>query len=129
VLMITAGSRGAYLQTGDIDNWKAAAKLKLKSGNWSRRRLWASAMPVDLRRQINATGAGDCAVAGLLAGLLEGMRIEEAAGCAMLAGRDNLYGLDALSGLPDWPGIIAELEAVKGIFVFETEKDFGKEEY
>jgi hypothetical protein len=34
--------------------------------------------------------------------LLKGHSIEDAADYAMAAGRDSLYGVDALSGLSDW---------------------------
>ncbi|MDD3927251.1 MAG: carbohydrate kinase family protein [bacterium] len=113
VLMVKAGRHGAYLQTGDIRNWAVADKLQLDTDSWSYRRLWVPAVPADPQRFCNASGAGDCAVAGLLNGLLEGLEMEEAATCAMLAGRDSLYGIDALSGLPDWPGMMDELKTVK----------------
>lgn len=102
ILMIKAGQRGAYLRTGDVQKLNAATALKLSGGNWSRRAVWIPAFPADRRRMKNACGAGDCAVAGLLSAMLEGVDIERAGRYAMLAGRDNLYGVDALSGLSDW---------------------------
>lgn len=102
VLMIKAGHRGAYLRTGDIGQLNAATSLKLSAKNWNGRDLWIPAFPADPRRVRNACGAGDCAVAGFLAAMLEGAGIEKAGRYAMLAGRDNLYGIDALGGLSDW---------------------------
>ena len=102
VLMIKAGHRGAYLRTGDIGKLNAATSLNLPAENWSERDLWIPAFPADPRRVRNACGAGDCAVAGFLTALLDGSEIEKAGKYAMLAGRDNLYGIDSLGGLSDW---------------------------
>ena len=102
VLMIKAGHRGAYLRTGDIGKLNAATQLNLPAENWNGRDLWIPAFPADPRRVRNACGAGDCAVAGFLAAMLEGAAIEKAGRYAMLAGRDNLYGIDSLGGLSDW---------------------------
>ena len=38
------------------------------------------------------------AIGGLLAAMLKGETVERAGRCAMLAGRDNLYGADTVSG-------------------------------
>jgi sugar/nucleoside kinase (ribokinase family) len=76
--------------------------------------LWIKAFPTDPRRIKNACGAGDCAVAGFLTALLKGVEIEEAAQYAMLAGRDNLYGLDAFSGLSDWGAMTRLIERTAG---------------
>lgn len=102
VLMIKAGQRGAYLRTGDIGKLNAATPLNLPAENWNGRDLWIPAFPADPRRVRNACGAGDCAVAGFLAAMLEGADIEKTGRYAMLAGRDNLYGIDSLGGLSDW---------------------------
>ena len=102
VLMIKAGHRGAYVRTGDVWKLNAATSLNLPAENWNDRDLWISAFPADPRRVRNACGAGDCAVAGFLSAILEGADIEKAGRYAMLAGRDNLYGIDSLAGLSDW---------------------------
>lgn len=103
VLMIKAGHRGAYLRTGDVDKLNATTALKLPAGNWNGREIWVPVFKVDPARFKNACGAGDCAVAGFLVALLSGVKLEQAGRYAMLAGRDNLYGVDALSGLSNWP--------------------------
>ncbi|CAN5465391.1 carbohydrate kinase family protein [soil metagenome] len=102
LLMIKAGHRGAYLRTGNVVKLASALSLKLTPDAGSHRGLWVGSFPVDSRRFKNACGAGDCAVAAFLTALLKGMEIEKAARCAMLAGRDNLYGVDSCSGLMDW---------------------------
>lgn len=93
VLLIKAGHRGAYLRTAE-----SPAR-------------WIDPFPVDPDRMINACGAGDCAVAAFLTALLNGNPVEQAARYAMLAGRDNLYGIDTLSGLCDWHAMTSQLEA------------------
>ena len=102
VLMIKAGHHGAYLRTGDVGTLNASTPLRLPVDNWSNRELWTPPFPVAKARLKNACGAGDSAVAGFLTAMLDGMDIEKAGRCAMRAGRDNLYGVDALSGLSDW---------------------------
>jgi len=102
VLMIKAGHRGAYLRTGKIADLNSTTSLRLPADNWSNRKLWIDPIPADPDRMKNACGAGDCAVAGFLTALLKGAEIENAARYAMRAGRDSLYGIDALSGLSDW---------------------------
>jgi len=102
ILMIKASHRGAYIRTGDVKKLNTATALNLPSDNWSQRKLWAEPFPADPRKIRNACGAGDCAVAGFLTSLLRSVEIEKAARYAMLAGRNNLYGLDAFSGLSDW---------------------------
>lgn len=103
VLMIKAADRGAYLRTGEVSALRAALGAGFPAANWSHRELWVPACRVARRRVRNSSGAGDCAVAGFLSALLAGCSIERAAGYAMIAGRDNLYGPDALSGLRRWP--------------------------
>jgi sugar/nucleoside kinase (ribokinase family) len=102
IVMIKAGHRGAYIRTGDINRLGSSTGLELPVANWSGRELWAAPFPVDSKRFKNSCGAGDCAVAGFLTAILRSETIEKAARFAMLAGRDNLYGADALSGLSNW---------------------------
>ena len=102
ILMIKAGDRGAYLRTGDIGKLTVAKSFNLPAENWNDRDLWIPAFRADPRRVRNACGAGDCAVAGFLAAMLEGADIEKTGRYAMLAGRDNLYGIDSTGGLSDW---------------------------
>jgi len=107
ILLVKAGHKGAYLRTGDVGDLNARTALSLPCGNWSRRDAWIPPFSVDPSRVRNACGAGDCAVAGFLAAILEGVEIEAAGKYAMLAGRDNLYGVDALCGLSDWGSMTA----------------------
>ena len=114
VVMLKAGHRGAYLQTGDVAKLNSATALQLPADNWSHRKLWIPSFPADPRRFKNACGAGDCAIAGFLTALLKGLGIEQAGRCAMLAGRDNLHGHDAFSGLTNWSAMIRSGGSPKG---------------
>ena len=103
VVLIKAGHRGAYLRTGNLTTLAApASPLHLSDSAGCPEGVWLSPFPVEPGRFCNACGAGDCAVAGFLSALLNGAGVIEAGTYAMLAGRDNLYGQDALSGLRDW---------------------------
>jgi sugar/nucleoside kinase (ribokinase family) len=114
VLLIKAGPRGAYLRTGNLEPLKASfPSLCLSDPVGCPNGVWLPAFPVEAGRFCNASGAGDCAVAGFLSALLNGERIREAGTYAMMAGRDNLYGHDALSGLREWThmaSLVRELE-------------------
>jgi len=103
ILMIKAGHRGAYIRTGDITRLNAATALRLAGDTWNNRAIRVPAFPADPARIKNACGAGDCAVAGFLTAILNGANLQAAGYYAMLAGRDNLYGVDSLSGLSAWP--------------------------
>lgn len=114
ILMIKAGHRGAYIRTGDIAKLNAATALRLSGDTWNNRAIRVPAFPADAERIKNACGAGDCAVAGFLTAILNGNTLESAGRYAMLAGRDNLYGVDSLSGLSDWPHMTDTLPKLPG---------------
>lgn len=104
-LLVKASHRGGYLRTG------ADTALQLPARDWENRELWIPPCPVETTRMVNASGAGDAAVAAFLAALLNGEKPEAAGHYAMLAGRDNLYGADAVSGLSDWESMTGNLLA------------------
>lgn len=101
ILLVKAGHKGAYIQTGDILTLNNSA-LRLSDTEGCPDGIWLSSLTVDAGRFCNASGAGDCAIAGFLTALLNDEKIIDAGKYAMLAGRDNLYGDDALSGLTEW---------------------------
>ncbi len=96
IALMKAGHRGLYLRTAD------AAPLGLDATAWSNKEVRVPAFEVDSSRMLNACAAGDCAVAGFLTGLLTGEDAKTSAKLSALAGRDNLYGVDGVSGLRDW---------------------------
>jgi sugar/nucleoside kinase (ribokinase family) len=115
VLLIKAGHKGAYLRTGEL-NELASSPLGFSDQIGSPRGNWIPSLPVDSGRLRNASGAGDCAIAGFLTALLKNETLLIAGQYAMMAGRDNLYGQDAISGLMEWrqmSGLIKELDVAK----------------
>ncbi|MEI8248690.1 MAG: hypothetical protein WCI51_22870, partial [Lentisphaerota bacterium] len=110
VLLIKAGHKGAYLRTGNLAELNSSA-LRLSDRTGCPQGAWISPLAVDAGRFRNASGAGDCAVAGFLTSLLKDESIMTAGRFAMMAGRDNLYGNDALSGLVDWPRMELEVRS------------------
>lgn len=102
VLLIKAGHKGAYLRTANLEELNSSALL-LSDRAGCPTGTFISPLPVESGRFRNASGAGDCAVAGFLTALLEDENIITAGQYAMMAGRDNLYGQDAFSGLMEWP--------------------------
>ena len=107
VLLIKAAHRGAYLRTGRAE----LPRLALPRMNWSHREEWVGPAPLERRRMRNACGAGDAAAAGFLAAMLSGETLERAGRLAMIAGRDSLYGDDALKGLKGWAAMRRDLAA------------------
>jgi sugar/nucleoside kinase (ribokinase family) len=108
VLLVKAGHKGAFLITGDIDAL-SSSPLRLSDQIGCPDGIWLPPQPEKRELVCNASGAGDCAVAGFLTALLKDETIANAGRCAMLAGRDNLYGNDALSGLRSWDEMVEDL--------------------
>ena len=101
ILLIKAGHKGAYIRTGNITELKEST-LKLSDIEGCPEGAWLEAYELENDRFHNASGAGDCAIAAFLSALLNDEKIITAGHYAMMAGRDNLYGRDALSGLRNW---------------------------
>jgi sugar/nucleoside kinase (ribokinase family) len=103
VVLIKAGHRGAYLRTGNLASLAApASPLRLTDPAGCPDGVWIPPLPIECEHFRNACGAGDCAVAGFLSALLNGETVKDSGTYAMMAGRDNLTGSDALSGLREW---------------------------
>jgi len=107
IVMVKDGARGLQLATGDLAPLRGS-RLSLPEDVWSHRELRVAAAPADPQRLVNACGAGDAAIAGFLAALLDGATPERAGTLAALAGRDSLYGGNTLDGLRDWSALCAE---------------------
>jgi sugar/nucleoside kinase (ribokinase family) len=111
VILIKAGHRGGYLRTGDLAPLAApVSPLGLSETRGCPDGVWVPPFKVDSGRFRNACGAGDCAIAGFLSALLNGESVREAGTYAILAGRDNLYGVDAVSGLREWGQMVQEVK-------------------
>lgn len=108
VVMLKLGNQGAYLRTtanaGRLANLGA---ITLPAG-WLGRELLA---PVFAANVVGTTGAGDCTIAGFLAGVVKGLTIEEALRAAVAVGACNVESPDAVSGIPAWDTVQSRLAA------------------
>ena len=105
---LKAGRRGFYFRTGPQDTFKGlGAAQPGNPDNWSARELWC---PTFLCRNVaSATGSGDSAVAGFLHAYLKGLDLEQSLKIANCLGWQNIQVLDAISGIHDWEGTLADL--------------------
>lgn len=98
VIILKAGHRGIYMRTGSFEQ---VGRIKLFQkedlDNWCNRELWGPGYRIEKIQ--SATGAGDSAVAGILAAVLDGTTCEEALRMGNCLGYQNLLALDTTSGI------------------------------
>jgi sugar/nucleoside kinase (ribokinase family) len=103
VVGLKLGEAGFYIQTTNdelrLKSEKFGATAPNNAHEWLGAKKLESCFKVDL---VGATGAGDCTIAGFLAGLLYGQPPNLAAVSAVGAGACNVECADALSGIPTW---------------------------
>lgn len=98
IVGLKCGTRGLYMKT--------ASKKKIKSiggidhDNWSERELWEASYRAE--KFVSAAGAGDSAIAGFLAALLQGETIEKCLKYASMCGAENVQAMDTISGIKNW---------------------------
>jgi sugar/nucleoside kinase (ribokinase family) len=101
IVAIKLGTSGVYLATtdaaGDLSGWRFGAE-------WHARELMA---PCFRAHVVNATGAGDCAIAGFIASVAGGSGPEQALTMAAASGACGVEAWDASSGVRS----MAELKA------------------
>ncbi len=98
VIAIKLGEQGLYLQTGPTTNSLTSPPGQAADlSNWANRQLLAPCFNANV---VGTTGAGDCTVAGLLAGILAGMSPAEAVTMAVGVGACCTEAPDATSGIP-----------------------------
>ena len=93
VVALKLGSEGLYLRTAS-DAGRLPEGL---AGGWAGRELLAPCFEVEVA---GTTGAGDCTVAGLLAGLATGQPPEEALATATAVGACSVERPGSTSGIP-----------------------------
>ena len=101
VVVIKLGTKGVYLATSDDERDLAAWQL---AAEWRARELMAPCFRANF---VNATGAGDCTIAGFIASVAAGSGPEQALTMAVAAGAASVEGPDASSGVPS----MAKLQA------------------
>jgi sugar/nucleoside kinase (ribokinase family) len=129
---IKLGEKGLYLRTARHLAWSHFTPETLAA--WQGRELLATCCEAEL---VGTTGAGDCTIAGFLAGLFEKKSPEEALAFATAVGACSVEQRDATSGVPaaghvrerqaaGWPrhGVAPELGAwtptgTPGVFATE----------
>lgn len=101
IVAIKLGTRGVYLATSGVDadlaGWQLAAE-------WRARQLMAPCFRANF---VNASGAGDCTIAGFIASVAAGSGPEQSLTMAVAAGAASVEATDASSGVPS----MAELQA------------------
>lgn len=108
VAAVKCGSNGVCVCTGTAEALSPVArKLGLDLASWKERTLWAEAVVVE--KMVNATGAGDCAVAGFLAAMSRGEGIEMTARIASAVGAQNLSAADTVSGVRTYEETLEQL--------------------
>ncbi len=98
------GDQGIYLRTTqDMARLNAlATQLDLDAAAWADRELLAPTFRANL---VGTTGAGDCALAGFLTGLLRWQTPEPVLVSAVAVGACNVEAADATSGVPSWDAV------------------------
>ncbi len=117
VVGLKLGSQGIYLRTTpdaarsrvleERLGLKARACPEFIEG-WTNRELLAPAFRANL---VGTTGAGDCAIAGFLTGLLNRLSPEAVLTGAVAVGACNVEAADAVSGVPSWKAVQQRIKA------------------
>ncbi len=108
VVMIKCGARGIYLRTGQPDVWvKGGRGLQGIAAEWVDRELWTPAFKVPVQ---GTTGAGDAAVGGFLAGILQAVDPETALTMAAAAGACAVESPNRICGLPGWDALLTRVK-------------------
>lgn len=106
--VLKLGDQGLYLRTVDdevrLEAMGACAPADLSA--WTQRELLTSCFSVDV---VGTTGAGDCTIAGFLAGLMKGLSPADVMIGAVATGAFNVESADANSGIPDWDRLQARV--------------------
>lgn len=102
------GDMGVYLRAAGPERFDRLGRLGLDVGGCADRTHWAPAFSTTV---VSTVGAGDAAYAGLLAALLRGLSLEDAARWACAVGACNVETADATSGIRSWDETQARMAA------------------
>jgi sugar/nucleoside kinase (ribokinase family) len=109
IVALKLGSDGLYMRTtGELRRLAALGKCAppdLRA--WQDRELLVPCFKVNVS---GTTGAGDCTIAGYLAGLLQQLSPEEVLNGAVAVGAYSVETPDATSGVPDWASVQDRIE-------------------
>jgi sugar/nucleoside kinase (ribokinase family) len=113
VAVLKLGDKGLYIKVSD-DLTRLEAMGAGRPGNlgaWQGVELYTPCFQCDV---IGTTGAGDCTIAGFLAGLSKDLSPQEVMTMAVAVGGFNVESADATSGIPHWDVV---LERVNGAWI------------
>ena len=94
VAIVKLGKEGLYLRTGNV--------LPGKGAGWGNASLFMPCLEADT---VGTTGAGDCTIAGFLAGFVKGGTPEQVAESASSIGGLSTEAADATSAIPHWDAV------------------------
>jgi sugar/nucleoside kinase (ribokinase family) len=107
VVMIKCGYHGLYVRSAGGGRIGAMGSARPQAAGWADKELFAPSYKVP--KVVSATGSGDAAVAGFLAGLLRGADLKTAADYGCASGAQNVQVVDAVSGIRPWAETTAQL--------------------
>ncbi len=110
VAVLKLGDQGIYMRTAaDTGRMRGLTeRLNLDRRAWTNRELLAPTFRAHL---VGTTGAGDCAIAGFLTGLLHKLSPEATLTGAVAVGACNVEAADAVSGVPAWEAVQRRIQA------------------
>ncbi|UCC62328.1 MAG: carbohydrate kinase family protein, partial [Anaerolineae bacterium] len=110
VVGLKLGDQGLYVRTTkDPARLSPLESVGLREPRgWQGRELLAPCFQVDVA---GTTGAGDCTIAGFLAGLLGGCPLEEAMTAAVAVGACSVERADATRHMPPWSAVQARVRS------------------
>jgi sugar/nucleoside kinase (ribokinase family) len=117
VVLIKMGHRGAYLLTGDISSINKETIVSLDKERWNYREILCNAYRIDSSRPVNATGAGDTAVAAFLTAVLNGETPDTAIRYAAMAGRESLYCENIFEDIDNWEQLTAKIQTEQNVLI------------
>lgn len=110
VVGIKLGEEGLYVRTSDsaerLQHFGACRLIEPDA--WAGRELLSPCFEATV---VGTTGAGDCTIAGMICGLLNGLPIEAAMTAATAVGACSVEALDACGGIVPWPEVKARIDA------------------
>ena len=112
IVVLKLGDHGLYLRTCDDAERLAEAAMgdaaPANPSQWAGRELYRPCFQVEVA---GTTGAGDCTIAGFLAGMLAGLSPEDTLTTAVAVGACNVEQADPISGILAWPQVRKRIEA------------------
>ena len=110
IVGLKLGDQGFYIQTtADRGRLEAIGAGKPSdTDQWLNRKLSTPCFKADV---VGTTGAGDCTIAGFLAGFSKNLPPLEVLTMAVAVGGFSVESADATSGVPDWDTVRQRVEA------------------